>query len=360
MISKILNSISDFSDKIEDGTIKVCFLHENSKVSKQGWAGFVKPEELYAPENNDNNLGISLIGPQFPGDTILTCIDIDGDKRTLKGESVEQFSKDVAFHIIKRKLDENDIKYMAVKSSSGGYHIYLYTLVESLRYESTKGLIYPKNFTEIEDEDLKMYISGHSNQFLAIAEEEVPKSIVEIWCNKRYMVAPGSDIYDDDGTYIGTTELLYDGVQTFEEISTYKGNLNDLVRQAFLDNNFKTDNRIQNLQCCTRSNHIKFHAKWKTFNHTEEFKKKRSERYSGKNNPMYGKKRSRDEMKGLISHMIKSSKLSYYDSYCGLVYLMHRKHAGLTQREIIAEMGMSSSSYVSQKLKRLNLSWSVL
>ena len=110
MISKILNSISDFSDKIEDGTIKVCFLHENSKVSKQGWAGFVKPEELYAPENNDNNLGISLIGPQFPGDKILTCIDIDGDKRELKGESVEQFSKDVAFHIIKRKLDENDIK----------------------------------------------------------------------------------------------------------------------------------------------------------------------------------------------------------------------------------------------------------
>ena len=244
MISKILNSISDFSDKIEDGTIKVCFLHENSKVSKTGWAGFVKPEELYAPENMENNLGISLIGPQFPGDKILTCIDIDGDKRTIKGENVEQFSKDIAFHIIKRKLDEESIKYMAVKSSSGGYHLYLYTLIESLRYESTKGLIYPKNLNEIADEDLKMYLSGNSNKFLAIIDEEVPKSIVEIWCNKRYMVAPGSDIYDEDGTYIGTTELLYDGVQTFEEISTYKGNLNDLIRQAFLDNNFHEDKKI--------------------------------------------------------------------------------------------------------------------
>ncbi len=125
-------------------------------------------------------------------------------------------------------------------------------------------------------------------------------------------------------------------------------------------NGNKTDNRIQNLQCCTRSNHVKFHAKQTTFTHTEEWKEKASQYRKGKNNPMYGKKRSRDEMKGLISHMIKSSKLSYYDSYCGLVYLMHRKHAGLTQREIIAEMGMNSCSYVSQKLKRLNLSWSVL
>ena len=55
-MKELIESIEDFSDKIEDGTIKVCFLHENSKVSKQGWAGFVKPEELYAPENNDNNL----------------------------------------------------------------------------------------------------------------------------------------------------------------------------------------------------------------------------------------------------------------------------------------------------------------
>ena len=122
-------------------------------------------------------------------------------------------------------------------------------------------------------------------------------------------------------------------------------------------NGNKTDNRIQNLQCCTRSNHIKFHAKQTTFKHTEEWKKKASESRKGENNPMYGKKRSRDEMKGLISHMIKSSKLSYYDPYCGLVYLIHRKNAGLSQREIIKEMGMSSCSYISQKLKRLNLSW---
>lgn len=245
MIPKIINSISDFSDKIEDGTIKVCFLHENSKVSKKGWAGFVKPEELYDPENVENNLGISLIGAQFPGDTILTCIDIDGDKREINGQKVEQFTKDWCYHIIKQKLDENDIKYMAVKSSSGGYHLYLYTLTESLRYESTKGLIYPKNFNETPNEDLKMYLSANLKYFSALIEEEFPKTTVEVWCNKRYMVAPGSDIYDDQGNYIGTTELLLDGVQTFNEISTYKGNLNDLIREAFLDNHFTEDKRLE-------------------------------------------------------------------------------------------------------------------
>lgn len=125
-------------------------------------------------------------------------------------------------------------------------------------------------------------------------------------------------------------------------------------------NGDKLDNRIQNLQCCTRTNHLKFHSKQTTFKHTNEWKQKASKFRKGKNNPMYGRKRSRDEMKGLIWASIKSSKLSHYDNYCGLVYLMHRKHAGLTQMEIISEMGFSSCSYISQKLKRLNLSWSVL
>ena len=122
-------------------------------------------------------------------------------------------------------------------------------------------------------------------------------------------------------------------------------------------NGDKLDNRIQNLQCCTRTNHLKFHSKQLTFNHSDEFKRIRSKKYSGEGNPMFNRKRSRDEMKGLIWASIKSSKLSFYDDYCGLVYLMHRKHKGLTQMEIIEEIGYKSSSAISQKLKNLNLSW---
>lgn len=125
-------------------------------------------------------------------------------------------------------------------------------------------------------------------------------------------------------------------------------------------NGDKLDNRIQNLQCCSRPNHSKFHGKYKSFNHTNEFKKKRSEKYSGKGNPMYGKKRNREEMSGLITHKLKSSKLSFYDNFYGLIYLMHRKNSGLTQYDIIKEMGFSSRGYISQKLKRINMKWSDL
>ena len=125
-------------------------------------------------------------------------------------------------------------------------------------------------------------------------------------------------------------------------------------------NGDKLDNRIQNLQCCTKVNHSKFHSKQRSFKHTEEWKKRASKFRSGKNNPNYGKKRTREEMKGIISYKIKTSKLSQYDKYWGLVYLMHRKNAGLTQREIISEMGLSSCSYISAKLKRLGISWSDL
>lgn len=82
-------------------------------------------------------------------------------------------------------------------------------------------------------------------------------------------------------------------------------------------NGDKTDNRIQNLQCCSRSNHIKFHAKNNTFTHTTQWKENASKFRKGKNNPMYGKKRSREEMQGLIQHMINSSKLSHMDEYWG-------------------------------------------
>ena len=148
MISKILNSVEDFEEKINDGTLKVCFLHENTKISQKGWSEFVKPEELYDPINESNNLGISLIGAQYPGDSILTCIDIDGDKREINNQSIEQFSKNWLYEILLSEFRKEKVPIMCVKSSSGGYHIYLYTLEESTRYSSTNGLQYPKTLQQ--------------------------------------------------------------------------------------------------------------------------------------------------------------------------------------------------------------------
>lgn len=90
---------------------------------------------------------------------------------------------------------------------------------------------------------------------------------------------------------------------------------------------------------------------------SEEHKKNMSKAKKGENNPMFGRKRSREELSGLIIANITSSRLSYFDDFWGLVYLMHRKNKGLTQREIISEIGYKSSGAISQKLKNLNMSW---
>lgn len=246
MISKILSSVKDFEECILDGTLKVCFLHENSKISKKGWSGFVKTEELYLMDNAENNLGISLVGSEYPGAHILTCIDIDGDKREVDGINIEKFSKDWVYKIITKKLNELNLSYMAIRSSSGGYHIYLYTLSESLRFSSTQGLYYPMQPKDAYiDEDMEMFLNANLKSFAALQEDNLPKTIVEIWCQKRYMVAPGSDIFDEDGNYIGTVELLEDGVQAFKEIGLVEQPLNDIVREAFLDAGFKEDNDLK-------------------------------------------------------------------------------------------------------------------
>lgn len=243
MIQKILRSVPDLEEKIVDGTINVCFLHENTKISKKGWSEFVKPEQLYDYENESNNLGISLVGPKYPGDKILTCIDIDGDKREINGQKIEQITKDWIYKILINEFQRFDIPIMTVQSSSGGYHIYVYTLEESARYISTQGLIYPKTTQNNNNQDLQMYLSANHNTIQNILDDELPKSVVEVWCKKRYMVAPGSDIYDEDGQYIGTVTLLNDGVQKFGDIGLIKENLNDFIRRAFLNNQFTEDTR---------------------------------------------------------------------------------------------------------------------
>ena len=241
MIIKILKSVEDFQEKISNGTLKTCFLHEGTKVSRKGWNVFVKPEELEDPMHQNDNLGISLLGAEYPGAPILTCIDIDGDKTD---KEKEQFTKDFCYNLIKEEFDKRNLKYMAVKSSSGGYHIYINTLTESLRYTSTQGLIYPNNFNSM-SENIQMYLSSKQNVFDSLKDTPVPKSIVEVWCSKRYIVAPGSDIYDDEGNYVGTTTLLEDGVQRFGDIGIYKEPLNDLLREIFTSNGFSEDKRLE-------------------------------------------------------------------------------------------------------------------
>lgn len=248
MIENILNSVKDFEDRIEDGTIKVCMLRPYSKISIDGWYGFKKLYELKFPENIENNIGISLVGQEVPNEPVLTCIDIDGDKRVLNKISVEQFSKDWMFEILTSKLDDLEIKYMAVKSSSGGYHIYVYTMEPSSRYLSTRDLVYPKNKKAAAvSENLSMFLSGNHREAEQLYEDQVPHSIIEVWCDKRYMVAPGSTIYDKKNNTYNDVELLEKGVDRFDEIGVVKDNLNQIIREALIESGFKEEYTHKNL-----------------------------------------------------------------------------------------------------------------
>ena len=244
MIKKILSSVNDFKSVIASGDIKVCLLRPNTKISEKGWAEFVSLDVLQSPEYSQHNLGISLVGQNFPGEKILTCIDIDGDKREINGINVEQFSKTLLYEILVEELDKMGIKYMAVKSSSGGYHIYVYTYTSSGRYDSTVALQYPKDNSKFND-SIKMYLDASKLYFDELKDDIFPKTAIEIWCEKRYMVAPGSDIFTEEGEFIGTTTLLDRGVQSFGEIGIVEENLNDLVREILINNGFTQQKNYQ-------------------------------------------------------------------------------------------------------------------
>ena len=244
MIRDIINSVEDFEEQIKNESIRVCLLRPFSKISIKGWSGFLKYDEVMNLLYEENNLGIALTGSTYPGEPFLTCIDIDGDKRTLNSVNVEKFSKDWVYEIIVNKFKEKDISFLAVRSSSGGYHIYVYCVMESTRYGSCQDLCYPSSQESASvSDDMGMFLSAHRIFADELYGDEVPRGIVETWCQRRYMVAPGSVIEDSKTGETSTVELLPDGVQKFGDISIFKEDLNSVIREAMIEAGFKEEKK---------------------------------------------------------------------------------------------------------------------
>lgn len=237
-INNTLAEIKDLDECIRKNIVRVCMLRPGSKISYGGWKKYASYNDIYNIENYDNNLGISLPGIEYSGEKILTCIDIDGDKDDEKPDGFAAISKQWFFKIIKEKLEEKGINYMACQSSSGGYHIYLYAFQEESPHVAVANMRYPLNNSQF-SEDMTMFCSAYTQIFNEIYGEEIPKSAVEFWCQKRYIVAPGSTIYDQTtGNLIGTTTLLQHGVDRFQDIDTCDFSINEMIREAFLDVGF--------------------------------------------------------------------------------------------------------------------------
>lgn len=244
-INETLNQIKDLEECIKNNTIKTCMLRPKTKISYGGWKKYASLNDIYDFENSENNLGISLPGIEYSGERILTCIDIDGDKTEDNPEGFTTVSKQWFFKIITKKLDEEGIKYMAVESSSGGYHIYLYSLQEEASHIALLDMDYPSDKTNVcFNEEMEMFYSAHNASITQKLGQTVPKSAVEFWCKKRYIVAPGSEIYED-GQLIGKSKLLPNGVDKFQDIDTYNTSINTMIREAFIECGFiETDRQI--------------------------------------------------------------------------------------------------------------------
>lgn len=237
-IPDTLKEIQDLDECIKNNTIHVCRLRPKTKISYGGWKKYASYNEIHDFDNMEDNLGISLSGIEYSGQKILTCIDIDGDKRDNIPKEFINISKQWFYKIITNKLNQQNIKYMACRSSSGGYHIYLYALQEESPHIALKNMQYPKRINDIcFNEDMEMFFSTHREPIIDMLQMDIPTSAVEFWCKKRYIVAPGSEIYDED-KYIGKTQILTDGVQKITEIDTYNTSINDMIRQAFIEAGF--------------------------------------------------------------------------------------------------------------------------
>ena len=237
-INETLNEIKDLEECIRTNTVKVCMLRPGTKISYGGWKKYASLNDIFDLENAENNLGISLPGIEYSGERILTCIDIDGDKTETNPDGFANISKQWFFKVITKKLDDEKVKYMAIKSSSGGYHIYLYSLQEEPAHISLANMQYPQDKDSVcFNDEMEMFYSVHGETMSEMFGQTLPKSAVEFWCKKRYIVAPGSQIYEDD-KLIGKSKLLPNGVNRFQDIDTYNTSINDMIRTAFKDAGF--------------------------------------------------------------------------------------------------------------------------
>lgn len=242
MIDEILNTIPDFREKIQNKEINVCLLRndDSPKAPIGGYNHIVDIEEITSPHYSDSNLGISLLGPKYVGDRFLCCIDIDGDsgqgdeeqQRKNKNSTQEWF-----YNIIIRAFQQKDIKPLIVRTMNGGYHIYVYIYEYPTLIHGFSNYMYPlKNMENM------IYFSGieylfEQNPYLYnFLNKPVLDNAIEIFSNKRMMVAPGSCI---DGKYYTVSP---DGAQTFSEI----GEIVDINIYDFIVNALKESGFIQN------------------------------------------------------------------------------------------------------------------
>lgn len=249
MIEQCLNQVEDFYDCIRNGIISVCMVKKYSKVPVKDYKQIIDPDEIDDLIGSDNELGISLLGNEMDGQKRLVCIDVDGDKSDYTDDTTIQFSKDWFYQIIISKLDALDINHLDVRSTSGGYHIYVYCLEHCSPHKSTTNLQYP---TSLEaaitgNEGVGMFLSSqvHQDMLETFLNKKTPQGGIEVWSKGRMIMAPGSQVKYEGDSKPKQSKVISTKTRKFTDISVIEEDLNKIIRDAFLDAGFTESETYQ-------------------------------------------------------------------------------------------------------------------
>lgn len=241
MISEILGSLPDFREKVENKEISLCLLRddENPKAPVNGYNDIATMEILNSPVYSNCNLGISLLGPKYVGDRFLCCIDIDGDtglddlddeqKRLNKTTTQQWF-----YQILIEEFRKKEITPLVVRTMSGGYHLYVYIYETPKSIHGFSRYLYPlKNMETLSVFEKWENLFEQNPTLFNFLNKPMKDSSIEVFSEKRMMVAPGSCI---DGKYY---TIHPDGAQSFDEIGeVVEENISDLIHNALISNFF--------------------------------------------------------------------------------------------------------------------------
>ena len=207
--------IPDLKENIVNGSIKVIPLKKGKKAPRDnGWSK--KEYTLSDLESYDGNFGIM---PGYNhGTSSLAIIDIDGYTMNGVNADTKAYYKRATQEYLYNCLKEIP-GAMAVRTQSGGYHIYLWneTVVDKV-HETSNNLHFPDDFyiTELQGKSLK-----HS---------------IEIFTKEgsKQCLLPGCIIYDDATGKENTYSVISD-VNTLSNIGTVP-NIHETVKETLVNN----------------------------------------------------------------------------------------------------------------------------
>lgn len=235
---KCLKEVSDFEEKIKNKELNVLFLHDDAVNPKHPYGGkynYQSYDAVTAPENANRNLGIGF--PKTVTSSVFWCgIDIDGDTKYVddisEKDQMKEATRRFLFEMIKSRLEERGIKAMYVKTANNGFHIYLKITQSTHKQHGYEKFLYPGlvkySLNHLHKDFMKEYpILGK------VAGKRLGTKSIEVFTQGAYLIAPGSEI--NGRKY----ELLPDGAQTFDEVSTYgESTIQELLEDILISNQF--------------------------------------------------------------------------------------------------------------------------